>query len=386
MPPVVSISLQPRSDGVTLKDTFVNIRDTGEFVVNMVTCRWRMRCTAAHSSSTRTSTNSPRSASRRKRRSFVATPRVKDAPISLECKLERIIPMGGMNDHVVFGEVVRFHIRDDVYMDGGRIDTGALQAVGRLAAEYTLVHNAFTTPLDEELLARLPGQAGWSPRWACGRLFADRFERVVRLRRDALIPDTPHRRLAMTSVHPAAAHASRQPSLVFIHGFLDGAAVWDDVVQALGERAHDALRVDLPGMGGRAGERAPLSLAGFAEDVARQVRALDRPVVLVGQSMGAQVAELVAGDLASQVRALVLLTPVPLAGTGLPDEVMNTFRALGGNPAAQRDLRRNLSVNLDGDRLEKLGRLGDGVEAAAVCVFADLWNRGDPRGRSAQPL
>ncbi|HZN84985.1 MAG TPA: flavin reductase family protein, partial [Mycobacterium sp.] len=35
-PPVLSITLQPRSDGVTLKDTFVNIRDTDEFVVNIV--------------------------------------------------------------------------------------------------------------------------------------------------------------------------------------------------------------------------------------------------------------------------------------------------------------------------------------------------------------
>jgi len=184
----------------------------------------------------------------------------------------------------------------------------------------------------------------------------------------------------MTSVHTAAADAGRQPSLVFIHGFLDGAAVWDDVVQALGERAHDALCVDLPGMGGRADERVPTSLAGLAEDVARQVRALKRPVILVGQSMGAQVAELVAGELASQVRALVLLTPVPLAGTGLPDDAMKTFHALGGNPVAQRDLRRHLSVNLDGDRLEKLGRLGDAVEPPSVCLFADLWNSGDALG------
>src|SRR5258705_7578793 len=36
-PPMVSISLQPRSDGQTLKDTFVNIRDTGEFVTNLAT-------------------------------------------------------------------------------------------------------------------------------------------------------------------------------------------------------------------------------------------------------------------------------------------------------------------------------------------------------------
>ncbi len=172
MPPVVSISLQPRSDGVTLKDTFVNIRDTGEFVVNMVTLPLAH---AMHRSAFEFDSDVDEFTAiglEKEASVVVATPRVKDAPISLECKLERIIPMGGMNDHVVFGEVVRFHIRDDVYMEGGRIDTGALQAVGRLAAEYTLVHNAFTTPLDEELLAgfrgkragRLDGHAdGYSP-------------------------------------------------------------------------------------------------------------------------------------------------------------------------------------------------------------------------------
>jgi flavin reductase (DIM6/NTAB) family NADH-FMN oxidoreductase RutF len=36
-PPMVCSNVQPRSDGVTLKATFVNMRDTGEFVVNMVT-------------------------------------------------------------------------------------------------------------------------------------------------------------------------------------------------------------------------------------------------------------------------------------------------------------------------------------------------------------
>ena len=36
-PPMVCLNMQPRSDGVTLKDAFVNMRDNGEFVVNMVT-------------------------------------------------------------------------------------------------------------------------------------------------------------------------------------------------------------------------------------------------------------------------------------------------------------------------------------------------------------
>lgn len=172
----------------------------------------------------------------------------------------------------------------------------------------------------------------------------------------------------------------RRPTLVFIHGFLDGAAVWDEVTAALGERAADALCVDLPGMGERADEDGPYSLDLFAEDVAARVSALNRPVVLVGHSMGAQIAELAAGRLGEQVRAVALLTPVPLRGTALPDEVMQTFHALGGNPAAQRELRRQFSFNLDDARLEKLGRLGDRVKASSVGVFADIWNNGHPSG------
>src|SRR5262245_26247057 len=143
----------------------------------------------------------------------------------------------------------------------------------------------------------------------------------------------------MSASHQATAtqdtsRAAQRPVLVFIHGFLDGAAAWADVVAALGDRAADALCVDLPGMGARAGEPGPYSLDGYAEDVTRQIRALGRPVVLVGHSMGAQVAELAAGRLAERVRAIVLLTPVPLQGTHLPPDAMKTFHALGGDPAA----------------------------------------------------
>src|SRR4030095_10942276 len=137
----------------------------------------------------------------------------------------------------------------------------------------------------------------------------------------------------MTAIDPSTPRGDARahgpvPTLVFVHGALDGSAAWDDVVAELGERAADALCVDLPGMGARVAEHGPYNLDGFAEDVAQQVRLLARPVVLVGQSMGAQVAELAAGLLEEQVRALVLLTPVPLSGTGLPDEAMKPFHAL----------------------------------------------------------
>jgi flavin reductase (DIM6/NTAB) family NADH-FMN oxidoreductase RutF len=157
-PPMISLSLQPRSDGVTLKDTFVNIRDTGEFVVNMATLAHAHQL---HRSAFEFASDVDEFVAvglEKEPSVAVRPPRVKGAPIAIECKLDRIIPIGDLGDHVVFGEVLRFHVRDDIYLDGGRIDTAAVQAVGRLAAEYTLVHNAFTTPLEPDLLASFHGQ------------------------------------------------------------------------------------------------------------------------------------------------------------------------------------------------------------------------------------
>jgi flavin reductase (DIM6/NTAB) family NADH-FMN oxidoreductase RutF len=171
-PPMVVLGFQTRSDGVTLKDTFVNIRDTGEFVSNFVTL------SQAHEMH-RTAFEFPpeidefEAVGLQKAPSVaVRPPRVAGAPISMECRVERIIPVGTIQEHVVLGEVLRFHIRDDLYLPRGRVDTGALPAVGRLAAEYTLVTSIFTTPLDDETLdqhngqrmARLDGHPdGWSP-------------------------------------------------------------------------------------------------------------------------------------------------------------------------------------------------------------------------------
>ena len=81
-------------------------------------------------------------------------PRVKGAPISFECRLHKIVPVGDIGDQVIIGEVVLFHIRDDLYLERGRIGTAAIRSVGRLAAGCTLVENVFTTPLEDSVVAR----------------------------------------------------------------------------------------------------------------------------------------------------------------------------------------------------------------------------------------
>src|SRR3984893_8576277 len=137
-PPVLSITLQPRSDGATLKDTFVNIRDTNEFVVNIASIA---QADAVHRSAFEFGSDVDefdalgltKAASE-----VISVPRIAEAPISFECVVDRIIPMPPLPDHVVWGRVKRIHVRDDLYLSRGRIDVGALRAFRRLVAQYPL--------------------------------------------------------------------------------------------------------------------------------------------------------------------------------------------------------------------------------------------------------
>ena len=70
------------------------------------------------------------------------------------------------------------------------------------------------------------------------------------------------------------------------------------------------------------------------------VEALDKPVILIAQSMGTLVAELVAVDHSDRVQALVLLSPVPLAGVhlvanGNQPGVFEVYGHLCGRPAQE---------------------------------------------------
>lgn len=141
-PPLVGIAFSERRDDP--KDTLRNIRETGEFVVNVVS-------EALLEPMVRTSGDWPRAESEfgiagltSAPSERVDAPSVAESPVQLECRLEREIPLG--NSVFVVGEVVLARARDDL-IDNGRLDAARLVPVGRLGGEfYALVRDVVRQP------------------------------------------------------------------------------------------------------------------------------------------------------------------------------------------------------------------------------------------------
>jgi pimeloyl-ACP methyl ester carboxylesterase len=174
------------------------------------------------------------------------------------------------------------------------------------------------------------------------------------------------------------ASTAGSPTVLLIHGFLDDATVWEGLVDCLGGEV-GAVRYDLPGFGRRSGpvgEANSTTLESLAAEAGEMIEGIDGPVIVVGQSLGTQVAELVAAQHPDRARGLVLLTPVPLSGTHLADEAVAPFRALGGDRDAQREVRAGLSAHLSEDQLDRLADIGVPVAADVVSHYVNVWNTG----------
>ena len=170
------------------------------------------------------------------------------------------------------------------------------------------------------------------------------------------------------------------PTAVLVHGFLDDGDVWDPVVAELSGTGPAPVVVELAGMAGAPDVPGPYTLQRHADDVTARLAEVSGPVVLIGQSTGAQIVELVAAANPERVAGLVVVTPVPLAGAGLPEEAVAPFKALGGQPDAQRQVRQQLAAAFPAEELERLVGAGARIDPDAVPQFVDAWNHGVPAG------
>ena len=149
-PPTIMFAPARRGWDGSEKDTLVNIRDTKEFVVNIVSesfAEQMVQCSTDYKNDIDEFTISGLNPLPSEK---IISPRLKESKISFECKLNQIVEIGddrAGSGFVVIGTVILFHIDDSIIIDG-KIDIEKLNPIGRLAGNW------YTRPTDKFRIQR----------------------------------------------------------------------------------------------------------------------------------------------------------------------------------------------------------------------------------------
>lgn len=136
-PPIILFSTVVRRNGKR-KDTLTNIESTGEFVVNIVSEDFVGQMNACSVDFPPDVNEFEVSGLTPLNSSVVKPPRVKESRISMECRLSQVVHFGDGgpgSGSTIFGEVVLFHIADNLIEDF-RIESHLLKPVGRMSGPY----------------------------------------------------------------------------------------------------------------------------------------------------------------------------------------------------------------------------------------------------------
>ncbi len=158
-PPMLAINIASRPGSGNTKDTARNIRRSREFVVNVATehnmeLMHRSAQEFAPDVSEIEALGIPLLPSR-----HVKPPRIAISPVQMECRLDQVIVLGRGINTLYIGEVVAFHLRDDIY-DGQRVDTAAMRPIARLGGPY---YSGLGEIFHRPMLQKPPGGEGWAP-------------------------------------------------------------------------------------------------------------------------------------------------------------------------------------------------------------------------------
>lgn len=123
------------------KDTLANIRECGDFVINMTSASLADQmhhCSTVYPKDVSEFEEAGLTVAESK---IVTAPRVAEAPISMECVLREVLEFGNFNQ--IIAELVCYHINDEVYMENDKVNYQKYDPIGRMAANYTHVRDLF---------------------------------------------------------------------------------------------------------------------------------------------------------------------------------------------------------------------------------------------------
>ncbi len=137
-PPIAVFSPVRRGSDGTVKDTYRNLQEIEEVVINVVTYD------IVHQSNV-CSTEYPYGVDEFEKSGLtpvesekIRPPRVKESPVNFECKVNDIIVTGeeGGAGNLVIAEIVLMHLEDRLFDEEGYVDPDEIRLVGRMGGYY----------------------------------------------------------------------------------------------------------------------------------------------------------------------------------------------------------------------------------------------------------
>ena len=127
------------------KDTLRNIRETREFVVNIVTYQLREAMNSTSGEYDPSVNEFELAKVTPEPSKIVRPPRVAESPVSFECKLHQILDFSPAptSSSFVIGQIIAIHISDS-HLKDGRLDRNSLDLIGRMGGmQYTRTTQRF---------------------------------------------------------------------------------------------------------------------------------------------------------------------------------------------------------------------------------------------------
>jgi flavin reductase (DIM6/NTAB) family NADH-FMN oxidoreductase RutF len=154
-PPILIFSPSKRVRDNSTKHTLQNVLQVPEVVINIVSYEMVEKASLA-------SCDFPKGTSEFVKAGFtelasikVKPPRVAESPVSFECRVNQVIPLGseGGAGNLVICEVVLIHAKEEIFDSEGKIDPHKVDAVARMGGDYycrAFGENIFMVPKPNE--------------------------------------------------------------------------------------------------------------------------------------------------------------------------------------------------------------------------------------------
>ncbi|WP_347374360.1 flavin reductase family protein [Aequorivita sp. Q41] len=137
-PPILIFSPARRGRDNTTKHTYENVLELPEVVINIVSFEMVQQMSLSSTEYAKGVNEFEKAGFTELASDIVKPPRVAEAPVQLECKVNDVIALGteGGAGNLVICEVVKIHIKEEILDAAGNIDPIKIDAVSRLGGNW----------------------------------------------------------------------------------------------------------------------------------------------------------------------------------------------------------------------------------------------------------